>query len=85
LVNHALDSELKLKPIGGDKRLQKTEYESAASQIGYGVHRLKQNRTRIADVADSDKEMAGSLSGSVGVLHEDCHVRIESEEGNCIY
>jgi hypothetical protein len=62
-----------------------TEYESAVNRIGYGVCQLGLNWTREADIADSDREKAGSSSDSVGVLHEDCHMQIESEEGNCIY
>ncbi len=62
-----------------------TEYGSAMSQIGYGMRWLEPNRTRKAGIADSDREVTGSLSDSVGVFHEDCHVRIKSEEGNCIY
>lgn len=54
-------------------------------QIGYGMHRLRQNQIRIADVADSDREKAESLSDLIEVLREDCHVRIESKEDNCIY
>jgi hypothetical protein len=63
----------------------KTEQESVGDRVGYRVHRLRQSQTRLADVADSDEKITESLSGSVDELHKDSHVRIGSEEGNCIY
>lgn len=65
--------------------ITETECESAANRIGYGVHQLKLNQTREADVADFDKGISMSLSDSVNMLHEDCYARFESEEDNCIY
>jgi hypothetical protein len=40
---------------------------------------------READTADFGKGILESLSDLFSVLHENCHVRIESEEGNFIY
>lgn len=76
-----LDLKIELQQIWRKLAVTETEYKSAGNRIGYGVYRLRQNRTRIADVTDSDREKAGSLSDSVGVLHEDCHVRIKGVFG----
>ncbi len=80
-----LDLKIELQRIWRKLAVIEIEYKSANNRIGYGVHQLRQNRTRIADVTDSDRQKAGSLSDSVGVLHEDCHVQIKFGKGNYIY
>ncbi len=62
-----------------------SEYKLASELHGLWCASADIKSDKLADVADSDKGMLEPLSGLFKVLHEDCHVRIESEEGNCIY
>ncbi len=83
--NLNIGDEDQIKAESKTEIVSKAKQESAEVRIGCKQNRQSSSRTRLADQADYGNTTRYTSSGWVKVLHMDCHTRIESWVGKCIY